>query len=260
MNGPTLSDVLSGAVAPSPCFNPPGSFDSRSYGLDPKASKNGKIVVFGLPKTGNVWLVSLLADYTGLSPIDPYVDVERQGVGMCHLPFSSEIACRTDFLHGMYLTRDLRDVIVSYFHNTQRADWRKGFPHFHCNTLEQFYFEWFLPRVSTFHDLERHAEAYVKLGLPVVRYEELFDDPQTEFARLLQRLGLPLDEDRVAQTVANNDLARLKNSGKQLDQHVPPAHFRRGGYGAYKQEMPGRVLEHVNQRFRSLLEDGGYEV
>jgi hypothetical protein len=163
-------------------------------------------------------------------------------------------------MHGVYLMRDLRDVIVSYFHNTQRPDWRKGFPHFHCDTLEQFYFEWFLPRVVAFHDLDRHTGDYASLGLPIVRYEALYDAPVLEFTRLIKRLGLPLNEDRVADVVAANDLSLLKSGGKQLNEHVPPAHFRRGGYGAYKQEMPDKVLAHVNTRFRRLLEDWGYDI
>ena len=85
----------------SPVFNAPGNFYSRSFGMDLSILPNGKIVVFGLPKSGNVWLVSLLADYLNLQPIDPYVDIEGTGVGMCHRPYTEEISNRKDFLHGI---------------------------------------------------------------------------------------------------------------------------------------------------------------
>jgi hypothetical protein len=244
----------------SPAFNIPGSFGSQSYGVDPQSLKNGKIVVFGLPKSGNVWLVSLLSDYLEMESIDPYVEIERAGVGMCHLPYGKNIAERGDFIHGVYLVRDLRDVIVSYFYHTQRADWRKGFPHYHCDTIHQFYFEWFLPRVTIAHDINNHGCAYAEAGLPIIRYEDLYESTESEFARLIKRLGFTLDPDKVSKVVDGNKIEVLKKIGKELDVRVPIEHFRRGGHGGYKKELPRIVLEHVNARFGNIIRNFGYEL
>lgn len=239
-------------------FGSVGSFESPSYGAAIDSRPDGKIVVFGIPKSGNVWLVSLLAHYTGLGGIDPVANRAAAGVGMCHLPYSDALAQRDDFLHGVYLMRDLRDVVVSYFHQTQVESWRKSFPHFHCDTMEQFYYEWFLTRVVPFHGLKTHAAEFTSRGLPIVRYEDLLSNPAAEFTRLLHRLGLQLDASRVEATVEANSLERLQREGRQLDVYVPPAHFRRGGHGNFKDEMPPSVLRHIESEFGGLLTRWGY--
>ena len=216
--------------------------------------------MFGLPKSGNTWLVSLLSDYTGLRPIDPYVQTDSAGVGMCHLPYSETIGGRCDFVHAVYLMRDIRDVIVSYFHHCQRGDWRAAFPHFHCDTLTEFYFEWFLPRVSIYHDVDNHAWEYISRGVPLVRYEALLASPAREFERLIRRLGFPLDRIRISDSVSRNSFEKLSRSGMKLEVTVPAEHFRKGRSGNYRGEMPRDLLIHVNRRFRQLLEVWGYPV
>jgi hypothetical protein len=231
-----------------------------SYGRALSELKNGKLVVFGLPKSGNVWLVSMLSDYLGLASIDPIVDVDKPGVGMCHLPLSDVIRTRLDFIHGIYLVRDLRDVVVSYFHNAQTEWFKRGMPNFHYDDLESFYFEWFLPRIVPFHAISDHAHRYTAAGLPVVRYERLYAQPEQELSRLLKRLGIPLDDERVADVVAKNRFDNLKKNGRQLNVYVPVTHFRKGGSGSYKEELPATVLRHINETFRSALFDWGYDV
>ena len=241
-------------------FCEPGQYVSLSYGTRLDSRPDAKIVVFGLPKSGNAWLVSLLSDYTGLKPVDPIASPDQPGVGMCHLPYSEQLGNRSDFLHAVYILRDLRDIIVSYFHNSQRPDFRSGFPHFHYINIDQFYFEWFLPRVDVFHRIESHAEEFTKRGIPVVRYEQLHDQPAREFARLIRRLGLPIDDDKIETVVQNNTIERLSTTGKQLNVFLPPAHFRKGGYGSYKTELPPNVLSHVNSYFRPQLIRWGYKI
>jgi hypothetical protein len=237
-----------------------GQYHQPSYGTPLDGRRNAKIVVFGLPKSGNVWLVSLLSDYTGLKPIDPFTDVEARGVGMCHLPYSEEIASRADFIHGVYLVRDLRDVIVSYFLHTQTEGFQKAFPNFHYPTIDHFYYEWFLPRVIPFHQVLTHAQEFTIRGVPPILYERLYDDPVAEFGRLIKRLGLHFDPERVALVVEQNRIDRLRNSGKQLDVFVPSTHFRKGGYGNYRRELPPNIIVHVNETFGDVLKRWGYEV
>ena len=122
------------------------------------------------------------------------------------------------------------------------------------------YFEWFLPRVTIAHDIDNHPYAYSEAGLPIMRYEDLYDNPQSEFARLIKRLGFPLDLKKVSKVVAANKLEILKKTGKKLDVHVPIEHFRHGGHGGYKKELPKNVLQHIEKRFGNIIEDFGYEL
>lgn len=246
------------AAPPNPLFDA-AQFRMPSYGRALDEIANGKMVVFGLPKCGNVWMVSMFADYLGVPPIDPMVDVEKKGVGMCHLPLRN-VEHRLDFIQAVYLMRDIRDLVVSYYHNCQTAWFKDNMPNFHYDDIESFYFEWFLPRVVPFHEVDEHARKFSVAGVPVVRYERLCADTVTEFERIVKRLGFPLDHARIRSVVEKNSLDALKKSGRQLNVFVPTTHFRRGGAGGYKEELPPTVLRHINSRFAHLLVDWGYEL
>lgn len=247
-------------VAPpkNPLFDP-AQFRMASYGRSVGELPNGKLVVFGLPKCGNVWLVSMLSDYLGLPAIDPMVEIQKSGVGMCHLPLA-QVEHRADFIQAVYLMRDIRDVVVSYFHNCQTAWFKDNMPNFHYDDLESFYFEWFLPRVAPFHGIDDHASQYSSAGVPVVRYERLCADTAAEFIRLIKRLGLPLDQAAAERVVEKNRMEELQKKGRQLNVFVPSTHFRRGGAGGYKEELPPIVLRHINKSFGDLLVNWGYEL
>ncbi len=67
-------------------FNAPRSFWTRSYGASIRKSNFSKVVVSGFPKSGNTWLMSLLADYLEIPTINPVNDRFKYGVGTYHFP------------------------------------------------------------------------------------------------------------------------------------------------------------------------------
>lgn len=247
------------AATTNPMFDT-SQFLVPSYGKPVNRRPDGKIVVFGLPKSGNVWLVSLLADYFSLEAIDPMVDRQKSGVGMCHLQLDEQVSTRLDFVHGVCIVRDLRDVVVSYFHNCQTDWFKRNMPNFHYDDIDAFYFEWFLPRVVPFHGIGEHAITYSVAGLPIVRYERLLRNTEAEFTRLIRRLGLEVDPERISVVVAKNSFAQLKKSGRQLNIFVPTTHFRHGEPGSYLEELPSHIIDHINVTFRAALVNFGYQV
>ena len=237
-----------------------GQFRNPSYGKSLDSRPDGKMIVFGLPKSGNVWLVAMLCQYLSAKAIDPVANVPATGIGMCHLPYSEEFAHRADFLHAAYLVRDLRDVIVSYFHHAKRQDFRANFPNFHYDTMEHFYFQWFLPRIAPFHRIETHAIEYARKGIPVVRYEDLCVDPVKEFQRLILRLGFDFDLDRVRHVVDGHKLETMKREQRVFDVEILPEHFRKGGWGNFRDEMPSIVRKDVETRFANVIGQWGYDL
>lgn len=252
--------LLKNKIRKSPAFQEVGSYTYNPYGREIEQNKKEKIVVFGLPKSGNVWLVSLLSEYLNLPVIDPYNDVDKYGIGMCHLPFSEKVSNREDFVHGIYLQRDLRDVIVSYFHHTMRADWRKNFPHYQCYSVDEFYWEWFLPRVCEYQKIHSHASGYLKRGLPIVKYENLCKDTFKYTSKIILQLGFDIKEKLLKEIIEKNEITELKKKGKKLNDYVPKEHFRKGGHGGYTKELSQSIISDIERRFDSILRDGGYIV
>jgi hypothetical protein len=243
---------------PALIFNPRDIYWSRSVGKALDERPDAKIVVFGLPKSGNVWMQSLLQDYFELPSIDPILEVEKRGVGTCHWAFRDEFWQRADLLHGVCIVRDVRDVVASFFHYAQTDAYRKARPEFDYPDIDSFYYEYFLPRMVTTYRWHQHSQEYAALGVPIVRYERLFAAPQAEFTRLISRWGLPVNEERIRAVIERNSLAELKKGGKTLHSYFPPTHFRRGGSGNYRQELPPYIIADIEERFREFLVRWGY--
>lgn len=242
----------------SPIFNHPRSFGDDSYGIPLNAHPAGKIVVFGFPKSGNVWMKSLLVDYFGLAPVEPLYDVDKPGVGITHRPFDEHVGNRADFLHGVCIIRDLRDVVASFFKYTQTNRFRSARPEFHYDDAVSFYFDWFLSRSMTAHKLLTYAEHYARLGVPIVRYEKLRGNTEGELKRLVLRWGLPVDDVKIRQAVEANQFEKLRKEGKSLEKEIPPEHFRKGAVGTYHEDLPEIVIKDIETRFERVLRRWGY--
>jgi Sulfotransferase domain len=243
----------------APVFNHDLSYWYRAYGLQLHDVPRAKVVIFGIPKSGNVWLQSLLCDALGLKPIDPMGQTDVSGVGMTHLPFCAAVADREDFLHGVCLVRDPRDVLASFYRYSKTSYFRIARLEFYYDDWDEFYYEWYLSRAVPAFDLLAHSDKYARLGVPVVRYERLRNDPAREVVRLLKRWGLEADEQAVASAVKENEISRLRTTGKSLNVQVPPSHFGSGRIGGFKSEIPPEILLDFEDRFSSLLSRWGYQ-
>ncbi|QNL20893.1 sulfotransferase domain-containing protein [Hyphobacterium sp. CCMP332] len=241
---------------------------SQFYGkalLKPFRPKgNSKIVIFGLPKSGNVWLLNLISDSLDINRVDFRKHKSKPGVSMIHDALNRRILLRSDIKRGVYLIRDVRDIVVSYFHYSKTEEYHQDFidPFCHYEDIERFYFEYFLNVIVPKYDWLNHPETYVSSGLPMVRYEALWDDPKKEMHLLFKKLGIEVEEAKIDSAICNNDISVLSKKGKEINlgKQIPKSHFRKGGYGNYKNVLPQKVLNHINFHFKDYLLKWGYDL
>jgi hypothetical protein len=84
-------------------------------------------------------------------------------------------------------------------------------------------------------------------------------DPVREVVRLIKRWGLEADEQAVTGAVQENEISRLRTTGKSLNVKVPPSHFSSGTIGNFKSEIPQEILLDFENRFSSVLSRWGYQ-
>jgi hypothetical protein len=242
----------------SPIFNEPEFGGDRSYGLTWNSHPQAKIIIFGLPKSGNNWLKAILTDYFKMPGINAFNQTEKRGVAITHLPLSEQILMRTDFIHGAIIIRDMRDLICSFWHYSQTEQFQERQKVFQYDDVESFYYDWFLSltvpqfRVTTF------TQEYAALAVPVIRYEKLWDNTLAEMRKLILRWGLEFDEDRMTAAIKANAIDVLKTTGKQHEIFVAPSHFRKGGYGDYKNALPAKIIADIEARFAEYQRRWGY--
>ena len=240
-------------------FHKVGDLNSPANSVALQAFPHAKLIVIGLPKSGNVWLQNLIGDALEMERVLLFKQQQKSGVGITHKPFTRKLAQRTDFARGVYIMRDLRDIVLSYYHYSQTDDYHQHMdPHCHYSDVEHFYFEYFLHRVVPRYDWFNHATEYLTHGLPMVKYEDLWDQPEAELVSLFKRWGLEVDAQAIAQAVADNQLRKLKQEGKKTHRVIPQSHFRKGGYGGYKSNLPANVRKDIETRFGDYLLRWGY--
>jgi hypothetical protein len=156
----------------------------------------------------------------------------------------------------IWLVRDGRDVMVSYFHHLSAlksplADWEKlaiGDGIFPCPWHE-------------------HVDAWLanshESDLMIVKYEMLKTDPVRELRRISKFVGLERDASALKFAARTSAFQVMKekelkfgwaNSAWPKDK----AFVRKGQIGSYKEEMPSRALEMFMERSAKALARLGY--
>ncbi len=241
-------------------FHKKGRLCSNSFGKGIDSNSNKKIAIIGLPKSGNVWLRSLIADMMGMETIHYLRELSKPGIISFHRTLSARIWLRKDIVLAVYLMRDIRDIIVSYYFYSQTDDYHKNMdPSCYFNDIESFYYEYFLSKIIIRYDWFNHAHDYIERGVPLIKYEQLWDNPIQELERLCLRWGIPIKQEKIIQAVDKNRLDKLQSSGKATSyKQIPQSHFRKGGYGGYADVLPDKIIQDINDRFEDYLRRWGY--
>jgi hypothetical protein len=223
--------------------------------------KYGKLAVFGIQKSGNTWVHSLLADTFSLPYLFNLNEVKTVGVLSSHIACGPRVIRRNDIVHPVCLVRDLRSVIVSFYHYMQSDSYQTDIPYAKYSDIESFYYDWFLSRVAPSLNLETYTDMYAQHGVPILRYERLVVDTKSEMVRLFNRWSLDFDEKALDAAIEKNDFNRLKARGKKMgDVFIEPSHFRKGGKSNFRDELPERILKDINTRFEKVLLRWGYDI
>lgn len=244
----------------------------QRWGISPIADLDpADVVIAGYPKSGNTWFQNLVAGIVyGLDTrhstdsmvqhlvpdLDVYAHYRRYSTPSF---FKSHRFPEPGFGRVVYLLRDGRDVMVSYYHYLVAQ---------YGDTLS---YEWLIREGDDKgHKWHEHVEAWLanpyNADMLIVKYEDLKRDGVWELHRLCEFIGQHESDDFLATVY---DQASFQNMQKRetWDQwdHRPwwprDRHFvRRGQVGSYKDEMSPEILEAFLAQAGDTLNRCGYGV
>lgn len=204
-------------------------------------------MIVGFPKSGHTWMQSLIASLSyGLDPrvaddvliqdLTPDLHQarwhKRYGEAMC---FKSHMFPRRDFRRAIYLVRDGRDVMVSYYHF--RKAW--GFGGSLMDLIDEEHPEYgsWTDHVNAWLDNPHGAE------ILYLRYEALLANTPSALGRVCDFLGLQrsaADLSEAADRCSFKNMRAKEDRVGRPNKHWPrdKKFMRRGVAGSYQDEMP----------------------
>lgn len=230
------------------------------------------------PRSGTTWatfflanvLRSRLSDQVNLKTIVESVpDVNEEYFGRGSLAtyetlrdpriFSVHAQCDPAFRKVVYLLRDPRDVMVSYWHFRRLTDPKFGL------TLAQFVYtdnHWPCP-------WDEHVAGWLLRNehpdLLVVRYEEMREDTIGIVGRILDFVGLRTEKNFLESAIRasrfENMQALEKKHGFSLigDEGLRDERFvRRGQIGGWQDELDDASLRILEDKYSQVMERVGY--
>ena len=225
------------------------------------------IFIAGYPRSGNTWMQYLIAGVTlGLDPRLASDSLVQSLVPDVHATrfyrrfgtptfFKTHHLPRQEYRRVIYLVRDGRDAVVSYFHFLAALGNAPD-----CLKL-----------VTTGEGLfpcrwHEHVEAWLAnphgAEMMLVRYEALREDTLNELQRICDFASIERERSVLERTTQNSTFAAMREREKTLgwagSWPKDKPFVRRGIVGSFKDEMPENVLEAFMKTSTSALKRLGY--
>jgi hypothetical protein len=228
------------------------------------------------PKSGTTWLGFLLAQvlkkdrderldlknfnryvpdvnllYTKAGSLADHVDKPEPRFFLCHARYEA------NFPKVVYVVRDPRDVLVSYWHYQKflHKDFTQSLEeyvasdsHWPCEWDEHVE-SWMMPR--------RHPH------LMLVRYEDIHADSAGQLRRVLEFAGLTSDESRIATAVEESRFGKMREAEEKFGVHgaagdAKERFVRKGACGNWRNEMLPMAQEILERKYASAMRAMGY--
>lgn len=201
--------------------------------------------------------------YYANQPLSPYLHRPEPRIFTMHAPYDPELP------KVIYLVRDPRDVMVSFYYHHRRTD-----PEFNMS-LDEFVIE----NKTWAGDWGDHVAGWLVHAdgerVLVVRYEDLYRDQYVEqrdypwFRRILDFCGLNADEAELKGALEVCSFQNMRQIESLVDKEHPDTKIgwggdksipfmRRGKVGSWREELSPELVQILNERYAEFMSLLGY--
>ncbi|MEM9451246.1 MAG: sulfotransferase domain-containing protein [Cyanobacteria bacterium P01_E01_bin.6] len=215
------------------------------------------IFLVSYPKSGNTWLRFLIGNYlSGNKCSFRKIDFITACVYLTSPEFASQMEqprfikshepWTPDYKRVVYLVRDARDVAVSYyFYNLKFRKIESG------TTFSEFIKQFNAGSVGIFGNWVNHVNYWLNLSpenFLLLKYENMLDDTEYEFRKLLDFCDIPIDENRLLSAIETSKFENMRKLEEQEEKFAqnwgdPSIRFvRKGGSQNWKEYFTDDLL------------------
>jgi hypothetical protein len=238
--------------------------------------RSSDVFISTYPKSGTTWLGFLLAhvfkqspdeqlglnsfnnyvpdvnlQYTKRGSLDEFQSLPNPRFFLCHAAYDANLP------RVVYVLRDPRDVMLSYWHykrllsdqfNLSLLEFLESDDHWPCR-WDEHVAGWLLPA--------KHPR------LLVVKYEQMHKDAAGILKSVLQFAGVEASQEKIEAAVAASKFERMRAAeekfGLQDKAGDPQEKFiRKGRVGSWREEMGPAELEIMYQKYGQVMSQMGY--
>ena len=189
--------------------------------------------------------------YFALVPLSKYQHLQNPRVFTVHAKYD----CR--FPRVIYLVRDPRDVMVSYYYHHRRVD-----PKFDMSIGEFITKNEMWP--CDWHD---HVTSWLehadKRRIFLVKYEDLHADSLSSFQKILEFCGFHVSEEELKEAMEQSSFRNMRRieerfgvPGSMADKNI--SFMRRGEVESWRDELSEEVESILRRRYGKLMAQLGY--
>ena len=255
-----------------------GALGLRPPGRDLRVFDDDAFIV-SYPKSGNTWVRFMVARLLGRSdPVgfatieglvpDIYQNTERQllAVPRPRILKSHEYFDQR-YKRSVYVVRDPRDVLVSYFHYHRKMG---RIPQDFA--LRDYTGQFLAGGLDGFGTWREHVGGWLgarrnRPGFLLVRYEDLSADPAGELRRIAGLLDLPAGDATLEAAVAGASAEAMRESERREADRWRPLRnsrgegmfVRRAAAGGWRDELPPPLAAEVRAAWGDLMAELGYD-
>ncbi len=236
------------------------------------------IFVVSYPKSGNTWVRFLIANLMGAGSSVDFSNIEKLVPDIYRHTNEKLMRYRRPrvlksheyldlrYPRVIYLVRDPRDVVLSYFHHV-----KKFLRIERQQSIDEFVELFIAGRLDGYGSWGQHVGTWRlakggEAGFLVIRYEDLQTDPEAELVKIAAHVGISSDREMILSCLQLSDFDRMKEMELDHGKRWQPLagtcesmpFIRKGRSGGWREELQPDLARRIESAWGDLMSDLGY--